>query len=214
MALVVSLAVAVVLLGCASVGVTGFVLVHKARARTESAVAVSPAATFPAHEQDLSHYVIAPPGDSTPWRSKPTDEPLDLAGAAADTYSNQGLGEGFLTRYHFRRGFARHWIDAIGSIDEVRLLQFDSAASARDYFTFYLTATGASGTWVDPMDVPAVDGAKSFVNPLPDKNGFQQSLSAAGAGDIVVMVLALQPAPADAEISDDILTAEYPHLQY
>jgi hypothetical protein len=211
---IVGLAVAVVLLGCASVGVTGFVVVHKAKARTESVVAVNPAATFPAHEQDLSHYVIAPPGDSTPWRSKPTDEPLDLAGAAADTYSNQDLGEGYLTRYHFRRGFARHWIDAIGSIDEVRLLQFDSPASARDYFTFYVTANTASGNWGDPIDVPAVDGAENFVKPLPDKNGFQQALSVAGAGDIVVMVLALQPAPADARVSDDILTAEYPHLQY
>jgi hypothetical protein len=209
--LIIGAAVVVVLLGFAGLGFRIFKGMEKAQAETRAAA--GPTNSFPAHEQDLSHYAIAVSAGSKPWRDKATNEPLDLTAAVADGYpSNKATGRALLTRYHFRSGFVRRWVAADLSIDKVKLLQFDSPDSARDFFTFYVAANSDS-TWGKDSAVPGIAGGESFVQSTVTNDDYQAALSVADAGDVVAIVIATQPAPAGAQDANDILTAQYAALR-
>ena len=161
-----------------------------------------------AHGTDLKTYMMPAPASSHRWKTKPPDQVLDLAGAAAFSSDPTGSADA-LRRYEFERGFVRRWVTNQGTFVELRLLQFASPDDALEYYDVFESANRAS--WGDESDVPGIESATSFVKP-DKKDGYQGTLSIAQAGDIVAIVKTDQLPPAVASIGNAILVTEYARL--
>lgn len=166
-----------------------------------------PGATFAAHTGDILQFVLPYPDEAYIWDGVKADERLNLAGAAAG-FAKPAEGKAALQRYHFTDGYTRRWIDGDDDYLTLRLLRFTSPGDGDNFTNFYIDSNQSTG-WGDPQPVPGVDQAVGFVQPKKTKNGLQHSLAVGDAGDIVVIVLADQPAPADPSVPDDLLTDQF-----
>jgi len=170
----------------------------------------SPTPSGTIHSNDLASYAVPVPPNSRPWRTKPTDEPLNFDQTAALAKDPTVRAE-VLRRYDFQRAFARHWISSTRSIVEDRLYQFPSTTLAAEFYQEDVLLDSA-GSWGTASDVAGVPGGKAFVKSAVDANGYQGTLSMGLSGDIVVCIFAEELAPADSTVANQLLADQYARL--
>jgi hypothetical protein len=159
------------------------------------------------HSGDIKQFILDRPETARTWKGVKADEPLNLTAAAAN-FASPAEGKRILQRYHFKDGYSRRWIDEDGNYITVRVLRFATAGDGDNFTNFYIDANQGDD-WGDPQPVPGVDSAAGFVQPKPDPDGIQRSLAVGDAGDVVAIVLADQPAPANASVPDWELSEEF-----
>jgi hypothetical protein len=159
------------------------------------------------HDGDIEDYIVEQPYGARTWPQATAEQALDLDAAAAN-FADPGDGKLILKRYSFKDGYTRRWIDAQGDYVTVRILRFATAGDGDNFTNFYIDANQGTG-WGDPQPVAGLDTAAGFVQPKLTKDGFQRSLAVGDAGDIVAIVLADQPPPANALVPDAELSEEF-----
>ncbi|MEV6601383.1 hypothetical protein AB0M36_31705 [Actinoplanes sp. NPDC051346] len=214
------------LLACAVVaGIAG--MVYSALDHRPDVVVVE---GFAPHDKDLRDYLIPTPAGAErpadpipeptrpgqaqpptpPERLVPGDRRLSRESAADVTGDDD-----YLRRHKYARGYERRWIQKDGIGVSVLLLRFrgakNAALYARDIFDLYKVNDEYRDT-----EVPAVPQGRSLLStaPVRDTDGTWFSLSAAAAGDVVVIVVAEDGKPlATAQITETLLAEQYARLK-
>ena len=158
------------------------------------------------HPGELASYLLTPPSDSRPWKTKPTNDLYDLDATAA-LGSNPTVRAGLLRRYGFQQAAVVRWISSVNSIVELRLYRFDSESHATDFMVADRIANEDS-SWGKATDLAGVADAIDYVQSTPDENGNIETLAMARRGDLVAALFNTQYAPPEKTETAKILNEQ------
>jgi hypothetical protein len=162
------------------------------------------------HPGALTGYLLTPPANSRPWKTKPTNDVYDLDQTAALS-TNPTARAGVLRRFGFQQTAVVRWISSVNSIVEIRLYRFDSVDDATNFYREDTTLTTTS-SWGQPTAVSGTPDAWWYLNPTTDSNGYVSTLTMAASGDIVIAMFVEQYAPAEPKETTQILSDQYAKL--